>query len=341
MFQNEAEMQKSLKQSLETVDGLNDLITNRDYLENYIPTSDEEKKVLSSFLRTERSLNFLELISEDENISIVKNDALRPDFLFYSSESQGVVIVELKNMSGATREVGTELGAYSCEVRSYIPYLSEGDLFHVVISSCWPTLLRHYIFHEIFWNKKNIICLEPIKVDDSIMLNIISIESVIEADVGFNISDRHLAGYQVCLYDNYSYDRNADRNRLDKNLEQMKTAIQVMTSEGYRQRGNGFAFLWKDHLDISIAPYSISIFNMAPFKSIERFLHNITSMEQLSDIQKRFLKLIKWQSPTGHGDALHNIYESASPFLKKFSNPSIEGFHEWFEYKPMLLDRAE
>ncbi|CAK2249947.1 conserved hypothetical protein [Vibrio crassostreae] len=341
MFENESKMQEWLVSELEGLDGLNDLISNSDYLDSYEADSEEASKVISSFSKCAKSLNILELISEDENISIERPDSLRPDFLFYSAESQGVVIVELKNISGPTREVGTELSAYSCEVRSYIPYLSEGDLFHVIISNHWPTLMRHYIFHEIFWNQKNIICLQPKNTDDGIKLEIISIDSILEANVGFSISERHLAGYQLCLYDNNLYDRSADRSRLDSHIEQMKTAIQVMSSEGHRQRSSGFAFLWKDHLEISLAPYSISIFNMAPFKSIERFLHEVSSLDDLTEMQMRFLKLTQWHAPTGHGDALQNISDSGEPFLRKFCSPRLEGFHEWIDYKPMMLDRAE
>ncbi|PST93646.1 hypothetical protein C9I86_05700 [Photobacterium sp. NCIMB 13483] len=341
MFKNEAKMQEWLVEALKDLDGLNDLISNSDYLYSYEPNSEEASKVLSSFIKCSRSLNILELISKDENISMKTPDSLRPDFLFYSAESQGMVIVELKNIRGPTREVGTELSAYSCEVRSYIPYLSEGDLFHVIVSNHWPTLLRHYIFHEIFWNQKNIICLQPINTDDGIRLKIISIDLVLEANVGFSISEKHLAGYQLCLYDKHSYDRNADKNRLDVHIEQMKTAIHVMSSEGHRQRSSGFAFLWKDYLEISIAPYSISIFNMAPFKSIERFLHEANSINELTNIQMRFLKLTQWHAPTGHGDALQSISDAGKPFLEKFCSPHLEGFHEWGDYKPMMLNRAK
>jgi hypothetical protein len=72
----------------------------------------------------------------------------------------------------------------------------------------------------------------------------------------------------------------------------MRAALSVMATEGNRQKGHGFAFLWKDHWELSLAPYSISIFNMAPFQSLERFLHEIEVLEDLSDIQKRFINLM-------------------------------------------------
>ncbi len=338
MFRNEAEMQEWLENAIKEVEGLSELISNTEYLENYQPASVEAERVLKSFKITENSLRMLELISANEDISIDKPDLLKPDFLFYSVESEGIVIVELKNIAGPTRQVGTELSAYSCEVRSYIPYLSEGDLFHVIISMEWPTLLRHYIFHEILWNKKNIICLQPIEKDERIQLEIININSIMEAEAYFSISDLDLTGYQCCLYDDNLYTRGADRNRLDLHIEQMKTAIQIMASEGHSQRASGFALLWKDHLKESLAPYNISIMNMAPFKSVERFLNADTD---LNEVQERFLELVYEFGPTGHSEALLNISNAGIPYLKKFCKPQLEGFFEWQYHKEAIGRRAE
>ncbi|EGQ8536709.1 hypothetical protein GOZ68_26080 [Vibrio parahaemolyticus] len=51
--------------------------------------------------------------------------------------------------------------------------------------------------------------------------------------------------------------------------------------------------------------------------------------------------MTQWLAPTGHGDALQNISDAGVPFLKKFCTPQLEGFHEWSDYKPMMLERAE
>lgn len=340
-FENEAEMQEWLIGALKDCDGLADLIINTDYLEDFEAKNAEEKQVLKSFNNCLSALYINEIFSDNENISLNKPDSLKPDLVMYAAESQGMVVVELKNISGPTRQAGTELDAYATELKTYIPFLSEGDLFNVIISPTWPTLLRHYIFHAIFWQQRNIICLQPIKTEEGIRLEIIKISSVLENETSTKISAQHIAGYQLCLYDNGLYSRNPDRTRLDKHQEQMRAALSVMTTEGNRQKGHGFAFLWKDRWVQSLAPYSISIFNMAPFQSIERFLHEVDAPGELSDMQMRFLKLVQEQDPTGHGDSLSKITSTGSKFLSGFCNPMMEGFHNWDTLKEIMLDRAE
>ncbi len=169
LFKNEAAMQKWICEELHEADGLADLICNCDYLDEFLPQGVEQESILRSFSSCLSALYITEPISEDENISLTRPDSLKPDLILYSAESQGMVIVELKNLAGPSREAGTELGAYACELRSYIPFLSDGDLFNVIISPVWSTLLRHYVFNEIFWQQKNLICLTPVVTDDGIM----------------------------------------------------------------------------------------------------------------------------------------------------------------------------
>lgn len=340
-FSNETEMQEWLIDELQNCDGLADLIINIDSLEEFEVKSTEEAQILKSFKNCLSALYTNEIFSDDENFSLDKPDSLKPDLVMYAAESQGMVVVELKNISGPTRQAGTELSAYAAELKTYIPFLSEGDLYNVIISPVWPTLLRHYVFHEIFWQQRNIICLQPVKTDEGIKLEIMTVGSVLENETSTKMSAQHIAGYQLCLYDHGLYSKNPDRERLDKHLEQMKAALSVMATEGNRQKGHGFAFFWKDNWELSLAPYSISIFNMAPFQSIERFLHEIDTLEELSDMQKRFIKLLQEQDPTGHGDSLSKITSSGIEFLSGFCSPRMEGFSNWDVLKDIMLSRAE
>ncbi|MBU2622165.1 MAG: hypothetical protein KKD92_07605 [Proteobacteria bacterium] len=341
LFVNESEMHQWLRKELEDCSGLADLITNTEYIDDYKPSSLEEHRVLDSFNTCLSALYITDVISDNENISLHNTGSLKPDFLLYSAESEGIVVVELKNLSGPTRQAGTELGAYSCEIRTYLPFLSDGDLFSVVISTSWPTLLRHYIFHEIFWQNKNIICLQPVKLNDSIKLEIKKIPELLEADTATRISDKHITGYQLCLYDYGLYKENPDKNRLDKYIPQMKAALSIMSTEGNRQNGHGFAFLWRDLWERSLAPYSISIFNFGPFQSIERFFHNSESLVDITEMQKRFINLIQEQDPSGHGNSLSKITSSGERFLKNICEPRPEGFTNWLALKEIMLSRAQ
>ncbi len=344
LFDKESDFQKWIIDSLDEDNcaGLADLISNPDYLRDYTPVGLEETKILDSFKSCLSALYINEVISKDENISLTKPDSLRPDILMYAAETQGMVFVELKNIPGPTRSAGTELSAYAAELRSYIPFLSDGDLFNVIISPCWPTLLRHYVFHEIFWQQKNIICLQPVKNDTGIKLEIKSIKELLEVDTVTKVSAQHITGYQLCLYDYELYTDNPDKKRLDKHIPQMKAALSVMATEGNRQNSHGFAFLWKDNLEGSLAPYSISVFNFAPFQSIERFLHNVENMDaELTEMQKRFIKIVQEQEPTGHGVSLSNITKVGSKFLEGVCEPMMEGFTTWDVLSDIMISRAD
>jgi len=340
IFKKEADMQHWIEDQLDSYSDLADLISNPNTLDAYLSSSLEEERVLESFKTTYKSLHTNEVICADKNISLDNPDRLRPDIILYAAESQGIVIVELKNFSKPTREAGTELSAYAAEIKTYIPFLSDGDLFNVIISEEWPTLLRHCIFHEIFWQQKNYICLEPIDDSGNIQLKILDIKKLLEANTATKISDRHIAGYQICLYDDNLYKEPTNRTRLDNHIEQMKAALYAMSVEGNKQNSHGFAFLWKDQWSLSLAPYSISIFNMAPFESLERYLHDIDHESDLNEFQKKLFKLLVEQDPTGHGDSLWKITETGCAFLNSFSSPRCEGFSTWGALKDSLEDRA-
>lgn len=164
LFNSESEMQSWLEDELKNLHDFAELIENKDYLENpdTIAGTILEKKYLNSFSETLSSLYSNVLISQNENISLSKRNILKPDLILYSGDNEGVVIIELKNAISATRQLGTEILAYANEIKSYLPLISDNDIYFVIISNEWPTLLKHFIFYEIYWQNKNIICLEPI-----------------------------------------------------------------------------------------------------------------------------------------------------------------------------------
>ena len=123
-FESEKEMQKWLSNELSNEKFLTDLILNIEEFENFKPNSLASKKIFQSFTHSLKSLYNTSVISEDENISFKKGDSLKPDFLLYALETESVVIVEIKNSGHATREGGTELGAYASEVKSCLLYTS-------------------------------------------------------------------------------------------------------------------------------------------------------------------------------------------------------------------------
>lgn len=84
------------------------------------------QKITECFKYCLKSFNNNEIITENKNISINVKDRLAPDFVVYAPETQSIVIIELKNIKDPTREARTELGAYAAEMKTFLPFLSEG-----------------------------------------------------------------------------------------------------------------------------------------------------------------------------------------------------------------------
>lgn len=352
VFKNEAEMQDWLKNELDNCDGLGELIINSNELKNFHPTNLEEKKIHTSFKNCLEALYFNTIFSDNENIALSDNETLKPDFVLYAPESQGIVIVELKNSANAARQAGTEISAYSAEIKNHLLFLSDGDIFNVIISPEWKTLLKHHVLHEIFWKNRNILCLTPVQQNDgNIRLKILSIQELLNIPLKYKIPKEYLCGYQICLYDDELYNKNVNLEKrkayFNERINQMKAALSIMATEGERQGSHGFAFLWKDNKLVpngfSLCPYNITIMNIAPFESIERFFHNITDISQLSDIQKKWFTLIKELAPTGHSHTLFSITSLGQKFLSSFCNPHTEGYSNWQAHSIIMFenDRAD
>lgn len=338
IFETEDKMQEWLSKELRQTDSFRDLISNADKFDYLSSTSLVANRILDSYKQCLASFGLVTIIAENENISLKDGDILKPDFLLYAPETESIVIVELKNLASPSRQAGTEVSAYASEIKSYIPFISDGDIANVIISPVWTTLLKHYVFHEIFWLNRNIICLEPIEVDGEIKLQIKSVSSLIDNNISLKLSNQHLGGYQICLYDNNLYKDRTNRTRLDPFIEQMKTAIAIMSSKGNSQKNHGFAFLWKDNWEVSLAPYSITILNFAAFKSLERLFHDDDF--EPKEMTDRFINIIKEYAPEGHGNSLDEIYNSGERFLTDFCSPRREGFTTWDYLRETMIKRC-
>lgn len=329
IFNNEAEMQAWLSEELDVNDGLADLIINHEHVSQMTARLPAENKILKSFQWCLKSLYINEVFLENENISLKAGDILKPDFVLYAPENQCIVIIELKNIIEPTRQAGTELSAYASEIKSYLPFISDSDIVNVIISPNWPTLLRHYVFNEIFWLNKNILCLEPVRDDDKIKLKIIEAQSITEDDAFLKFSEEHFGGYHLCLY-NYT------GRMLDDYIEQMKSSLSFMATKGNILKSHGFAFLWKNHEQLPAA-YIITIVNLAPLQAIERFFHN---NQRISHVTEKFINIINEYAPEGQSQSLFEITDTGIEFLNNFCSPRPEDFTTWDILKTSIFQRG-
>ncbi len=335
IFSSEREMQAWLSKQLKASEGLNQLIANIKEIEDLLSSDYVERRILDSYHECISALDLTHIFSENENISLKSGEILSPDFLLYSLEAQRMVIVELKNLKGPSREAGTELSAYSAELKSYIPFIAEGDIIHVIISSEWTTLLKHYAINEILWGQKNLLCLQPINFKGSIKLQILSPSELNQQGIPKKLSYKQIGGYQICLYDPLAYSNS--QTDFSPLIHQMKTAIEAIASYASARRSHGFAMLWKD-VGNKLAPYSIAIMNVAPFQSIERFFHE--EGFKPNEITERFIKIIAEFYPMGHSATLDAASRIGKEYLSPICSPRQEGYFTWDLHLTEMKNRA-
>ncbi|QEM12590.1 hypothetical protein [Mucilaginibacter rubeus] len=329
LFADEAAMQKWLHKKLKKEVALADLIFDYERYKSSIRTDDPSfviNQIRKSYLFCMDSFDINELLFANENISLNPKDILKPDFVLYAAETQSIVIVELKNLKSATRQAGTEVGAYAAEIKSYLPFMADGEVVNVIISSDWPVLLRHYVMNEIIWLNRNVICLEPLKRNGRIGLAIVSPDKIANDQLKFSVSQRQLGGFHLCLYD-YGAKQAGNFFRMDDHQNRIRTALNAMAARGNALRTHGFAFLFRVRSDFGEAPYIITIVNFSSFQGLPfafldpEYVPNKTAM--------RFLQLLRDNDPEGHGQMLNKICEAGEVFLKGFCDPRPEDFRDW------------
>jgi len=341
IFENEPAMQKWLKGMFDQGEQLGDLVLVSDEVHNGKFSSEDQRAIQASFQYILEFAYCTEVMAADANISATKSEVLRPDFVLYAPEAQGIMVVELKNFSAATRETGTEIGAYAGEIRSQLPFIADADVMSVIISPEWPTLLRHYVVQEIYWRRRKVLCLQPVEVDGEVRLETVDIEFLAAGNISLKAAAHYLGGYHICLYDDELQAGSEDRERLTPYEEQMRTALRVLATEGEAHGLTGFAFLWKDKWEQSLAPYMITLVNFAPFQQLDQILRRKNGWETATDFQRTMMEINAEFDPQGHTGALMAQTRAIDSILERFCRPMPEGFNSWVDLRRQMWPRVE
>ncbi|MGK3156613.1 hypothetical protein ACCY75_02815 [Enterobacter kobei] len=331
IFRNEREMQEWLEEELVDQEGFINLIIDIESIDNYVPKDSVSKKLQASYQHCIPSLSLMEVVSQDQNISSSKGDVLKPDIVAYSIERESLVLIELKNISGPTREAGTELSAYSGELKGYLSHLSDGDIINVIISPVWPALLKHYVFNNVVWQNKNMICFEPTVINGEKALKPLDIDVLLQAEIPTSFSEEHLRGYHICLYDNTQYHTPRPQTKLHDQLSVIKSSISQMVAEGEKANSHGFVILTEEIYGFGLSPYMITFVNAAPFASLERYFHSeeIKTHEDLPFIGRQLYDIYTHYEPLGLGSSTSKIFSSGEKYLSKICSPHIESLNSW------------
>jgi hypothetical protein len=333
MFLNEAEMQRKLSEYARKFGGFSELIEKHDFRKG---TSLEENLIIDSYDYCLSSLYETVLITEEENISPFEKEQLKPDFLLFDPGFQKFVIVELKNAKNATRQAGTELGAYQNAIKAHLPMIADTDVIFIVISSEWPTLLRNYLFNEIFWNQKKILCLQPKFTENhSLRLECLPPNLLFTNTLQTTFRSNSFSGMQYCIYGKGIY-QGDPIEKLDRHIFQVMSSFERIIRKSQQKNSHGFAFLWKDLRHGTLARYSITFVDINPF---ERFHQETIEIE--NDFSEKLYRCIdEWEASGITGTAIDSM-RNGDCFLVSIANTTPEGSHSWEVLKEFMLEKSE
>ncbi|MDR6585654.1 hypothetical protein [Herbaspirillum frisingense] len=332
LFDDEAEMQEWLKGILQDDNqAFEALVSNSAYLNNFSPSGYAEEKFLESYKLAWGALTYVEILTSDANISLTKTEVLRPDFILYDQEKESIVIVELKNRAQATREAGTEIGAYAAAIRKYMPLLADSDIVNVIVSSAWPPLLRHFIFNEIVWLGRSVICVEPMIENGEKHLRIKDIRSFTNNERAAKIPLDALGGHIIGLECSGTHGES-----LSRYVPRMRLAGMAMARKGTALRSHGFAFLWRTNNEH--ARYCFTLVNAAPLLDLGHLAEQDPPFSPINSFAQRLHRLVRAYGPGGHTRSLSLIDKHAKVFMNRWCKPVSEAYFDWEFLKQDIFD---
>lgn len=263
MFATESLMQSWMKDAINNEGSLRRIILPIDYP---LTCSAKESAILKSYQDAINALIDPIIIIENQNVSHKKGCVLRPDFILMSRESGCFFVVELKNNIAATRQTGTEVGAYSASIQETYPGMAGGNIITVIVSTEWPALLLSSALHEIVYEMSCCLLLRPVIVDGEIKLSTIPPADLIlqqsHLDRAKSISGCHLDAtpkwrYNPCLKKEIKY------------IDRYRNMMHSVQMEGRKQKSHGFAFLWHRGDETEGATVSYAILSQRWTKEIK------------------------------------------------------------------------
>ncbi|MCW6037445.1 hypothetical protein K4A83_14355 [Spirulina subsalsa FACHB-351] len=296
--------------------------------------------------RVLRSLEFLEVLTADQNVSLTKNEIMRPDIVCINAEQQCVVMFELKVSSVTGRQSLTELIAYEQELKNTLPFLAEYDVCHVLISPEWSTLMDHSVASSVTWSGRQILCLQAGLEKRKLTLKT-RIPEAWKITGAAHFPELAMPCITVCLYDLDAYtakdtvDSDDKKSKLTDELDnRIWTALSVIAREGDRIGGHGFALLWKDTSSISLTSYNITICGVSPFEFYKMSRERSTILADDGRLVAALDRFIYDSDPDGVSGALLRVAQSADTLLREVSDPRLEGWSNWATERRTLCSRG-
>lgn len=291
-------------------------------------------KCIISARDTLESLNELNLLINDLNISTTTTEILRPDIVGFNHQDKTITIFELKKSKQTERQALTELLAYEHEIKNTLPFLSNYEVTFVLISTEWSVLLQHAAGSAIAWSNKKLLCLELNVANNKYSFNIIRPEAwQLTGTTSFPIDG--LTSVTVSL-------SKCIKNISDEQITtRLMLAMTTVTREADRAGLHGFAVLWKDGDGHNNPPYSITFCSTSPLAFFKYMLENKLITKDDGHLSAKISEIIDSSgTESGISSLIKVITKSFNPIISTFCTPSFEDYATWESAKQTLQYRA-
>jgi len=291
------------------------------------------KRFAESASSTLGSLETLEILTSDNNISATKNEVLRPDIVCINSETQQLIIFELKKSNQTGRQALTELLAYEHELKNLLPFLSNYDTTFVLISTEWSVLLEHAATSAIMWSNKSLLCL---KVDTT------------PGDYKFNIhipSSWNITGTPFFPSDSISsftlsFEVPSSISE-DEASTRLYLALSFFAREAERMGLHGFAVITKQLRGYTENAREIIFCAASPLAFFETMLQKGKADIENGHLTSKIAGFIKqFGTESGVSSLLELIAKVIDPRFEVFENIELGRFTDWNTTRKQLQESA-
>lgn len=347
-FSSEKQLHELIESSIQD-ESFNELITTDALFQNnnnsiVIPHFSIDyiarEKLLKSASNVLESLGELYLLTSDDNISVSKNEILRPDIVAISHDTESIVLFEIKISNQTGRQTLTEVLAYEQEIKNLMPMLSNYDFKFVIISTEWSTLLQHSVTSAVTWSNRKILCLNASLTENQNLLLNVFIPNAWKNTGNVYISKESMPCTTLCLYD-YNNEADGKEDELDYRII---TAFENIVHTGNNVNAHGFVILWKDSFynKFTATKYNITICGISPYDLFQNmFYQNLNEIDSKKWLVDALSNYINEYAPSGHSESLYYIANSSNALLETFVNPCTEGDTNWHQEIKNLSYRAD
>ncbi len=314
---------KNILDSISNVKEIKDTIKSWNGINQIPPFSIDYLMRKKCYLAAESvldSFHDLVLVSSDTSISKTVGEILRPDLVCFSMEQNVIVLFELKENSQTARQTMTELLAYEHEIKNQLPFLSFTDIYYVVVSTEWSTLMEHSLAALNTWSGHKVLGL-LLQVQSNkwqLTPHIPNAWSYIRAN---GLPPGSLYTLNLCLYPKGKV------ANIDEPPYELFTAREMVGRKGEQIHSTGFTLAWENTFPDIIAKWILTVGVIHPIA----FYHHsrIHGDENRLSEFTTFLNDKDLDHDSNPPQALYEVVKEAKNYLNDKWDVRIENHLDW------------